>query len=172
MKRGENMNDNNNRYPNNELDYNTYLNNEYRDINNQYPFNEDTFGINPNNDMYRYPFDENMNNWVPNYDDYYGRYPVNNGGYPMNNSMNPLYNDMNSGYPMNEYLKRNSCYCVKSYLRILNALVDGPSLDVYVNELQIASNLKFGEFSRHVLFNPGDYRLAAYQQELPTHQYL
>lgn len=82
------------------------------------------------------------------------------------NYENQIYNNNNNGYfnyqdtNMNNNL--NSCYCYKSYFRILNAIADAPALDVYANEMLIASNLKYGEFSRYMKFMPGNYTVTVY----------
>lgn len=56
----------------------------------------------------------------------------------------------------------SNCFCIKSYFRVLNAIVGSPALDVYVNEMLMASNLKYGEFSRYLKFLPGNYRVIVY----------
>ena len=72
----------------------------------------------------------------------------------MNNNIGYL-NDQNMDNP-------NKCRCVKSYFRILNAITGAPALDVYANEMLIASNLKYGDFSRYMQFMPGNYTLSVY----------
>jgi len=81
------------------------------------------------------------------------------------NYKDQIYNN-NNGYfnyqDTNMNTNLNSCYCHKSYFRILNAITDAPSLDVYANEMLIASNLKYGEFSRYMKFMPGNYTVTVY----------
>ena len=80
------------------------------------------------------------------------------------NYMDQIYT--NNGYFNNQDTNMNnnlnSCYCYKSYFRILNAIADAPALDVYANEMLIASNLKYGEFSRYMKFMPGNYTVTVY----------
>lgn len=73
------------------------------------------------------------------------------GGY-LNN-----FNNQNNN--LNNLNNRN---CFNSYFRVLNAIVDADSLDVYVNEMLIASELKYGEFSMYMQYAPGNYRVAVY----------
>lgn len=76
-----------------------------------------------------------------------------------------MYNlNYNYGYPnLNYNIKNiNNCKCTKSYFRIFNSIFDSPNLDVYINEMIMASNLKYGEFTKHVLFAPGNYRVTLY----------
>jgi len=56
----------------------------------------------------------------------------------------------------------NKCFCFKSYFRLLNAIVGSPAIDVYLNEMLISSNLKYGEFSRYVKLMPGNYKIVVY----------
>lgn len=76
-------------------------------------------------------------------------------------------NNQNQIYDYSRFLNSQSidsnskCRCVKSYFRILNAISGAPALDVYVNEMLIASNLKHGDFSRYMQFMPGNYIVSA-----------
>lgn len=66
-----------------------------------------------------------------------------------------LSNNMMYGY-------MNRCLCAKSYFRVLNAIKNSPSLDVYINEILLASNLRYGEFSKYMKFMPGIYKVKIY----------
>jgi hypothetical protein len=50
-----------------------------------------------------------------------------------------------------------SCFCTKSYFRVLNA-IDLP-LDVQVNDILMAENLRMGEFTKYVKHPPSSYRI-------------
>lgn len=78
------------------------------------------------------------------------------------NNENQIYNNNEYFNNQNSNMNNNSCYCYKSYFRILNAITDAPALDVYANEMLIASNLKYGEFSRYMKFMPGNYSITVY----------
>ncbi|MDD2494595.1 MAG: DUF4397 domain-containing protein [Tissierellia bacterium] len=56
----------------------------------------------------------------------------------------------------------NQCFCTKSYFRVLNAVKNSPALDVYVNEILLTSNLRYGEFSKYMKFMPGSYKVIIY----------
>lgn len=60
------------------------------------------------------------------------------------------------GY-MDYAMMLGSCSCKKSYFRVLNTF-DMP-LDVQVNDILMAENLKIGEFTRYVKFPPGTYHV-------------
>lgn len=81
-----------------------------------------------------------------------------------NNYENKLYNSNvylnNQNSNMNGDF--NNKYCYKSYFRILNAIVNTLALDVYVNEMLIACNLKYGDFSRYIQLMPGNYSVRVY----------
>lgn len=74
---------------------------------------------------------------------YYNTYPY--GGY--------------TDYPM----MMSSCYCKKSYFRVLNTF-DMP-LDVQVNDILMGENLKIGEFTKYVKFPPGSYHVLIYSAD-------
>ncbi|NLJ57777.1 MAG: DUF4397 domain-containing protein [Tissierellia bacterium] len=80
---------------------------------------------------------------------YYNTYPY-YGGYPAYNE--PMgYNPFMLG----------SCFCKKSYLRVLNTF-DTP-LDVQVNEILIAENLDIGGFTKYIKLAPGSYQIIIYK---------
>lgn len=60
------------------------------------------------------------------------------------------------GY-MDYTMMMGSCFCKKSYFRVLNTL-DEP-LDVQVNDILMAENLDIGEFTRYVKFPTGTYHI-------------
>lgn len=70
------------------------------------------------------------------------------------------YQNNNYGYPFQFNPSMTKC-CLKSYLRIFNALKNGPKLDVYINEMLMTSNLEYGEFSKFMKLMPGTYKVAA-----------
>lgn len=90
--------------------------------------------------------------------------------------MNPYNNESNintyNKYPyLNPYLdcfknvdlmQLGGCYCNKSYFRVLNTFTDTP-LDVQINEILMAENLKNGGFTRYVQFSPGTYRIIIHE---------
>lgn len=77
-------------------------------------------------------------------------------------NQNLQYNMFPTNDNANMYNAVNSCFCFKSYFRVFNAIIGSPALDIYVNELLLAANLKYGEFSRYLKFMPGEYRVTAY----------
>jgi hypothetical protein len=79
----------------------------------------------------------------------------------MNYIQNQIHN--NFGFLNSQTMDdNNKCRCVKSYFRILNAILGVPALDVYANEMLIASNVKYGDFSRYMQFMPGNYTVSIY----------
>lgn len=97
----------------------------------------------------------------------------------MNDVMRQFYNYSN---PYNQYFTNNgwnnyldsknavyglsSCYCKKSFLRILNTYKD--TLEVQINDIIMAENLKTGDFTRYVKFEPGTYQMKIYVSEPKT----
>lgn len=92
----------------------------------------------------------------------------------MNNKAGQFYNSTNLNYTYpewNKYLNYNnavygqmsSCYCKKSFFRVLNSYTD--KLDIQVNEIVMAENLNSGEFTRYVKFEPGTYQVKIYESE-------
>lgn len=66
------------------------------------------------------------------------------------------------GYNKNAvYSQASSCYCKKSFLRILNTFET--AVDVHVNEIIMAENLKNYEFTRYAKFEPGTYEVKIYE---------
>jgi len=61
-----------------------------------------------------------------------------------------------AGY-MGYYAMMASCFCKKSYVRVLNT-VNQP-LDIQVNDILMAENLKIGEFTKYVKFPPNSYHV-------------
>lgn len=81
---------------------------------------------------------------------------------PINNNM-PLYGNNTYSLNQRDYMGGYSgCFCLKSYFRILNAVSGSQPLDVYLNEMILASNLKYGEFSRYIKVMPGNYKITVY----------
>ncbi len=87
-----------------------------------------------------------VNNYTDNYNPYF-TYPQ-WYNYLSNNSV---------------YGQMSSCYCKKSFFRILNTYAD--NLDIQVNEIIMAENLKKGEFTKYVKFDPGRYQVKIYESE-------
>ncbi len=83
------------------------------------------------------------------------------------NLRNSTYNDYLSGNSYMDYYniiygQMNSCFCKKSFFRLLNAYDDYP-IDVHVNEIVMGENIKSGGFTRYVQYNPGIYRVKIYK---------
>lgn len=82
---------------------------------------------------------------------------------------NDLLNKYNNNNISNNYnsngdmVKFNNCYCYKSYFRLLHAVIDAPKVDVYLNEMLMASNLDYGYFSNYSQVMPGNYKLTVYE---------
>lgn len=94
----------------------------------------------------------------------------------MNNLTGHFYNTqyINYTYPQwNRYFDFNnavygqmsSCYCKKSFFRILNTY--NSELDIQVNEIIMAENLKKGKFTRYAKFAPGNYNVKIYESREP-----
>ncbi len=90
------------------------------------------------------------------------------------NNLNNVYNNPYSTYPQwknnldykNQiYNQVSSCYCKKSYLRILNTY--DKALDVQVNEIIMAEGLKRGGFTRYAQFTPGVYNVKIFESGEP-----
>ncbi len=60
------------------------------------------------------------------------------------------------------YEQMNSCFCKKSFFRLLNAYADFP-VDVHVNEIVMGENIKLGGFTKYAQFNPGKYIIKIYK---------
>ncbi|MGD9568885.1 MAG: DUF4397 domain-containing protein [Sedimentibacter sp.] len=95
-----------------------------------------------------------MNDFMTNFNNY-------------SNMYNPNYtNTQWDNYLDNKnavYAQMNSCFCKKSFFRVLNTYSD--NLDVQVNEIVMAENLNSGEFTRYVKFVPGTYQIKIYKSE-------
>jgi hypothetical protein len=94
----------------------------------------------------------------------------------MNDVMRQFYNYSN---PYNQYFTNSqwnnyldnenavhglsNCFCKKSFLRVLNTYDD--TLDVQINDIIMAENLKAGDFTRYVKFEPGTYHMKIYVSE-------
>jgi len=120
----------------------TSLKVSYRELNNYHPFSY--------NEVKRGEF---MNNAMGNF---YNNYPY--IPYPKLKG----YMDYNSRV----YGQTNNCYCEKSFLRILNSCAD-TALDVHVNEVVMAENLKEGEFTRYAQVSPKQYEIRIFNSDEP-----
>lgn len=56
-----------------------------------------------------------------------------------------------------------SCFCKKSYLRLLNTLAE--PLDIQINDVLMSEGLNIGEFTRYERFPPGSYHISVYSDE-------
>lgn len=90
----------------------------------------------------------------------------------INENLNWPYNDfkhLNNMYPLNQYSNQpynniyNSCFCMKSYVRFLNGLLDISDVDIYLNEMIIATNLEYGDFTKYLKLAPGEYVVTIYE---------
>ncbi len=72
-------------------------------------------------------------------------------------NINKYYNT----YPYGGYMGYNAmmarCFCKKSYFRLLNTF--NMPLDVQVNDILMAENLKLGEFTKYVKLPPDSYHV-------------
>ncbi len=64
-------------------------------------------------------------------------------------------------YYKNAVMQQGGCRCKKSYFRILNAYADKP-IDIQVNEILMAEDLKIGGLTKYVKFEPGTYHVKIY----------
>lgn len=64
-------------------------------------------------------------------------------------------------YYKNAVMQQGGCRCKKSYFRILNAYADKP-IDIQVNEILMAEDLKIGGLTKYVKFEPGTYDVKIY----------
>ena len=65
------------------------------------------------------------------------------------------------------YGQMNSCFCKKSFFRLLNSYDDFP-VDVHVNEIVMGENIKLGGFTKYAQFNPGNYIIKIYKTNDPN----
>ena len=57
------------------------------------------------------------------------------------------------------------CFEIKnnrSLVRVFHAALQAPNVDVYVNDQMVFSNLAFGDFTRYVYLDEGEYNVAVY----------
>ena len=57
------------------------------------------------------------------------------------------------------------CFEIKnnsSLVRVFHAAPQAPNVDVYVNDQMVFSNLAFGDFTRYVYLDEGDYNVSVY----------
>lgn len=57
------------------------------------------------------------------------------------------------------------CFEIKnnsSLVRVFHAAPQAPNVDVYVNDQMVFSNLAFGDFTRYVYLNEGEYNVSVY----------
>ncbi|MDD3225478.1 MAG: DUF4397 domain-containing protein [Clostridium sp.] len=50
-----------------------------------------------------------------------------------------------------------------TYIRILHSIIDAKNIDVYMNNVKIASNLSYGNFTEYIKINPGFYEFKIYK---------
>lgn len=67
-------------------------------------------------------------------------------------------------YYKNAVMQQGGCRCKKSYFRILNAYADKP-IDIQVNEILMAEDLKIGGLTKYVKFEPGTYDVKIYDSD-------
>ncbi|MEA5094607.1 MAG: DUF4397 domain-containing protein [Sedimentibacter saalensis] len=77
----------------------------------------------------------------------------------MDYSKYPYFNGYLDYY--NNVAMQGGCRCKKSYFRILNAYADKP-IDIQVNEILMAEDLKIGGLTKYVKFEPGTYHVKIY----------
>lgn len=71
--------------------------------------------------------------------------------------INRYYNTYPYGGYMDYATMMNSCFCKKSYFRVLNTFDE--DVDVQVNDILMGEELKLGEFTKYVKFPPGSYHV-------------
>jgi hypothetical protein len=87
-------------------------------------------------------------------------------GHFNNTNYNPYYTYPQwNDYYNTVYAQMNSCLCKKSFLRILNSYDTG--LDVQINEIIMAEDLKQGDFTRYIKLEPGTYQVKIYESGEP-----
>lgn len=77
----------------------------------------------------------------------------------MDYSKYPYFNGYLDYY--NNVAMQGGCRCKKSYFRIFNAYADKP-IDIQVNEILMAEDLKIGGLTKYVKFEPGTYHVKIY----------
>ena len=66
------------------------------------------------------------------------------------------------------------CFEIKnnsSLVRVFHAAPQAPNVDVYVNDQMVFSNLAFGDFTRYVYLDEGEYNVSVYlagQKDIPV----
>lgn len=64
-------------------------------------------------------------------------------------------------YNERKLIYKNSKY-IKSYIRLLHAAPNAPAVDVYANDVLIAEDLKYREFTEYMPIYSGTYRIQIY----------
>ncbi|MFA9373068.1 MAG: DUF4397 domain-containing protein [Poseidonibacter sp.] len=74
----------------------------------------------------------------------------------------PLLNGYLDYFKNNDLTHLGNCSCKKSYFRVLSTCAD-KSLNIQINEILMAENLKSGEYTRYVQFAPGTYHIVIHE---------
>jgi len=77
--------------------------------------------------------------------------------------INRYYNTYPYGGYMDYSVMMASCFCKKSYFRVLNTI--NLPLDIQVNDILMAENLKIGEFTKYVKFPPNSYHVLIHSED-------
>lgn len=80
--------------------------------------------------------------------------------YPMYPYSYPNYMDYMANN--NAVSGQSSCFCKKSFIRVLNTNKNS-KYDVLINDILMAENLNTGEFTRYAKFSPGTYHIKLYE---------
>jgi len=76
--------------------------------------------------------------------------------------INKYYNTYPNGGFMDYNTMMASCFCKKSYVRVLNTF--NMPLDIQVNDILMGENLQSGEFTRYVKFPPSSYHVVMHSK--------
>ena len=63
---------------------------------------------------------------------------------------------------LNNLSNCQGCFCTKSYIRFLHAVSGAPAVDIYINGIMVAYNLKLGELTDYILNYPGNYNISIF----------
>lgn len=86
------------------------------------------------------------------------------GNFYNTSNMNFTYPEWNRYYN-NAVYGQSSCYCKKSFFRVLNTY--NSRFDIQVNDIIMAESLKTGDFTRYAKFVPGSYEIKIYESGEP-----
>jgi len=72
-------------------------------------------------------------------------------------------NNMNNGKPQKSTNNgQNKIGKNTSYVRLLHASPDAPAVDIYINDIPVATNVKYKDITKYIALQPGNYNVKVY----------